>query len=142
VAEPGLPAGLVFHHLGYACSAIARERAAFELLGYQAEGSPFHDPTQGVNGCFFVGPGPRIELLENVEGSDTLTPWLGAGSKLYHLAYEVEGTLEAAMRVLQRERTRVIVQPVAAVAFGGRRICFVMFRQGLLVELIEAVSAT
>jgi hypothetical protein len=84
-----------------------------------------------------LGPGPRIELLENTEGSHTLTPWLDAGTKLYHMAYEIETTLEDALRWVQRERARVVVQPVPAVAFGGRYICFVMFRRGLLIELIE-----
>lgn len=139
MAEPNvtLPSGFVFHHLGYACAAIERERSVFETLGYAQEGPSFSDPIQGVNGCFLRGPGPRIELLENTEGSRTLTPWLDAGTKLYHMAYEVETTLELAITWLQRERARVVVQPVPAVAFGGRHICFVMFRHGLLIELIE-----
>lgn len=140
MAEPklALPAGFVFHHLGYACTSIARERSVFESLGYEQEGQAFSDPIQGVNGCFMLGPGPRIELLENTEGSRTLTPWLEAGTKLYHLAYEVETSLDEAVTcVVRRERARVVVQPVPAVAFGGRHICFVMFRQGLLIELIE-----
>lgn len=137
MVEVGVPPGFSFHHLGYACASIARERSAFELLGYQQEGGSFTDPIQAVNGCFMVGAGPRVELLENSEGSNTLTPWLDAGTKLYHLAYEVEATLDDALRWVKRERARVVVQPVPAVAFGGRYICFVMFRQGLLLELIE-----
>jgi methylmalonyl-CoA/ethylmalonyl-CoA epimerase len=31
------------------------------------------------------------------------------------------------------------VAPVAAVAFGGRHISFVMFRNGLMLEFIENV---
>jgi len=137
VADAALPQGFSFHHLGYACTSIARERSVFELLGYQQEGHAFSDPVQRVNGCFMVGAGPRIELLENSEGSNTLSPWLAAGTRLYHLAYEVESTLDEALRWVKQERARVVVQPVPAVAFGGRQICFVMFRQGLLIELIE-----
>ena len=85
MAEPGITLlpGLLFHHLGYACTSITRERTVFELLGYKQEGSDFSDPIQGVHGCFLVGPGPRIELLENTVGSRTLTPWLDAGTKLF-----------------------------------------------------------
>jgi methylmalonyl-CoA/ethylmalonyl-CoA epimerase len=137
VPELKIPPALAFHHLGYACTSIARERSAFELLGYKQEGSTFSDPIQAVNGCFMVGPGPRIELLENTEGSKTLTPWLDAGTKLYHLAYEIETTLDQALSFVLRERARVVVKPVPAVAFGGRQVCFVMFRHGLLLELIE-----
>lgn len=133
---PAVPACFTFHHLGYACASIAAERSVFELLGYQLEGSPFADPVQGVTGCFMVGSGPRIELLENLPGSHTLTPWLETGAKLYHMAYEVEGPLEDALPWIQRERARVLAPPTPAVAFAGRKVCFVMFRRGLLLELI------
>jgi methylmalonyl-CoA/ethylmalonyl-CoA epimerase len=137
---PHVPSCFTFHHIGYACTSIAAERSVFEMLGYQLEGSAFTDPTQGVAGCFMAGSGPRIELLENLPGSHTLTPWLETGAKLYHMAYEVEGSLEDALPWVRRERARVIMPPTPAVAFSGRWICFVMFRRGLLIELIGQPS--
>jgi len=131
-----LPEGYEFHHVGYATASLEKERPFFAFLGYRQEGEDFADPVQGVAGCFLVGPGPRIELLENLPGAETLTPWLNAGIKMYHFAYlvaDIEGALEWA----RSQRARVTVAPVAAVAFGGRRISFVMFRNGLMLEFIE-----
>jgi methylmalonyl-CoA/ethylmalonyl-CoA epimerase len=130
------PAGYEFHHIGYATASIDRELATFRLLGYRSEDRVFIDPLQGVRGLFLSGPGPRIELLESLPGSSTLTPWLSKGIRMYHLAYtvpEIAGAVEWA----RAQRARIIVEPVPAVAFGLRRISFAMFRNGLLLELIE-----
>lgn len=133
---PVLPDGHAFHHIGYATAAIGPERDLFEFLGYRQEGECFADPAQGVAGCFMCGPGPRIELLENLPGSATLTPWLTAGIKMYHFAYWVDDA-KAAIDWARESRAKVVVHPVPAVAFGGRRIAFVVFRNGLMLEFIE-----
>jgi methylmalonyl-CoA/ethylmalonyl-CoA epimerase len=133
---PPLPAGYEFHHLGYAAASIEKERDLFALLGYQQEGNIFADPMQGVAGCFLTSPGPRIELLENLPGFTTSTPWLDAGVKLYHFAYLVTD-LEVAMSWARTLRAKIAVAPVPSVAFHGRRISFVMLRNGLMLEFIE-----
>jgi methylmalonyl-CoA/ethylmalonyl-CoA epimerase len=136
VSQPELPANARFHHLGYACAALAKDQAQFEQLGYRLEGEPFADPIQGVAGVFLTGPGPRVELLENLPGSTTLDVWLAKGVKVYHFAYEVDD-LAAALAWARAQRAVVTVAPVPAVAFGGRPITFVMLRTGLMIEFIE-----
>ncbi len=125
-----------FHHIGYACRSIDKARAPFDGLGYRQEGDRFIDPIQGVAGCFLVGAGPRIELLENLEGSDTLTPWLDAGISMYHLAYQVD-RLEDGIDWARQRRGKLMAAPAPAVAFGGRPICFVMLPGRFLVEFIQ-----
>lgn len=134
-----VPRGFDFHHIGYACVSLEKERNFFDCLGFRQEGDVFVDETQGVKGCFLLGPGPRIELLENLPNSTTLTPWIKAGVKVYHFAYQVQD-LEKAVAWARGQRAKVIVEPIAAVAFGGRRICFTMFRNGLMIEFIESQS--
>ena len=131
-----LPEGYEFHHVGYATTSLAREREFFSFLGYVQEGEEFIDPIQGVAGCFMVGLGPRVELLENLPAAHTLEPWLAAGIKMYHFAYVVND-IDEALSWARNFRARVVVAPVPAVAFGGRRICFVMFRNGQMIEFIE-----
>lgn len=128
--------GQIFHHIGYATSSLVREREFFKNLGYVQEGLDFNDPEQGILGCFLKGPGPRVELLENLPGSDTLTPWLNTGIKMYHLAYQVED-LDKAIFWARSQRGIMTVAPVPAVAFEGRRICFFAFRQGPMLEFVE-----
>lgn len=136
MALPELPPGSAFHHLGYACAALAKERAQLEQMGYRLEGEVFADPTQGVAGLFLTGPGPRVELLENLSGSTTLTPWLDKGVKVYHFAYQVPDMAEA-LAWSRGQRAVTTVHPVPAVAFGGRRIAFVMLRNGFMLEFVE-----
>lgn len=133
---PAVPSGYEFHHVGYATASIERERALFEALGYVLEGEVFEDPVQGIKGCFLTGAGPRLELLENLPGASTLTPWIGAGIKMYHFAYWVDN-IDAAIEWARGNRGKVTVSPVGAIAFGGRRISFVIFRNGFMLEFIE-----
>jgi methylmalonyl-CoA/ethylmalonyl-CoA epimerase len=141
VTEPlsdllSLPAGYDFHHLGYATVSIEKERNSFAVLGYRQEGDEFVDPIQGVAGCFLSGPGPRIELLENLPGATTLTSWLNAGVKIYHFAYMV-ANLTDAINWARSLRAKVTLSPVPSVAFGQRYISFVMFRNRIMLEFIE-----
>lgn len=131
-----LPHGTAFHHIGYATASIDLDIEFFGRVGYNQEGVRFSDHVQGVAGCFLVGAGPRIELLENLPGSDTLTPWLQNSSKMYHIAYEVSN-LDGAIAWAREQRGVMTVSPVPAVAFGGRKICFFLFRRGPMIEFIE-----
>lgn len=132
-----LPEGTLFHHLGYATRGVEAELPMFESLGYVREGDSFSDPIQGISGCFIAGAGPRIELLENLPGSETLTPWLDKGVRIYHMAYVAAAFMQA-IEWAKLNRAKLIVPPTPSVAFNGRNICFVMFRNGVLLEFIEA----
>jgi methylmalonyl-CoA/ethylmalonyl-CoA epimerase len=138
-AEALLPAEASFHHIGVACRDLDREQEGLATLGYQPAGARFVDQTQGIAGVFLEGSGPRLELLAPLPGRDVLDPWLH-GAKMYHLAYEVDD-LDGALVAAGRVRARQVSRPVPAVAFEGRRICFVMLRTMFLLELIEAPPA-
>lgn len=127
---------LAFHHIGIACRSVDREAAAYTVAGYAAEGDDFVDPIQGIQGRFLGGAGPRLELLTPTPGSDVLDPWLAKGVKMYHLGFEAVD-FESEIERLQGERAKIVRPPVPAVAFGGRRICFLMMPNLALLELIE-----
>lgn len=130
-----LPLGS-FHHIGVACLNLDREAERFAVLGYRAEAPDFEDPIQGVRGRFLVGAGPRMELLVSTKPGGVLAPWLKTGQKMYHLAYEVDD-IEHARAQLLASGAKTTVEPVPAVAFGGRKISFLLLPNLLLVELIE-----
>jgi methylmalonyl-CoA/ethylmalonyl-CoA epimerase len=129
-------AGLQFHHIGIACRDIDAELRALAMVGYELEGERFSDPLQKIQGCFLVGPGPRVELLTPMDDSSPIISWLEKGVKMYHQAYEVE-SIEQAIATLAAQRAVVLSRAKPAVAFGGRKIVFLMFPNCLLVELIE-----
>lgn len=137
--SPSTPASWKFHHLGVACRNIEREAAAWSGLGYCQEGEGFIDETQGIKGVFLHGVGPRLELLEDLPGRQTITPWVEKGVKIYHMAFEVK-VIEKEIDELVQKRARLVVPPVPASAFDNRRICFVMLKNLALVELIEDVT--
>jgi methylmalonyl-CoA/ethylmalonyl-CoA epimerase len=89
-----------------------------------------------VSGRFLAGGGPRLELLIPLTSEGHLTPWLKSGVKLYHWAHETSD-FEVELGRLRGEGAKVVVAPVPAVAFGGRRIAFLMLPNMLLTELIE-----
>jgi len=128
---------LNFHHIGYACKDLDREQQALSLLGYVQESDDFDDPLQHIKGRFLTGPGPRIELLVQYEGTTVLEPWLMKGVKMYHLAYEVP-ELEKHISLLQEAGGKITVPAAPAVAFAGREICFIMLPSMQLVELIQS----
>lgn len=131
---------LSFHHIGVACRDLQVEIERLAPLGYVLEGSFFVDETQGVEGAFLVGGGPRLEVLRPLRGHGVLSPWLKAGTKLYHLAYTAGDQLQEEASALRRQGAKVVVSPVAATAFGGAEICFLIMPNMLLVELI-AINA-
>lgn len=55
---------------------------------------------------------------------------------MYHLAYLVDRISEA-VAFLSGQGAKLIVPPIPATAFAGRKIAFVMLPNLLLVELIE-----
>lgn len=129
--------GLEFHHIGVACRDLDREAAAFAGLGYGQEGEDFEDPLQGIKGRFLTGAGPRIELV--MPASDVpgvLTNLLAQGHKMYHLAFTTND-LKLSLEQAAAQRAKLVVEPVPAIAFGGRKIAFLFLRNMLLLELIE-----
>lgn len=127
----------IFHHIGVACRRIEDEGAGVAAIGYTAEGPPVEDPIQQVRVQFFVGTGPRIELIEPTGTGSPVSGILKRGTKFYHLAYEVDG-LERAIELLAGRGFRAVGRAAPAAAFGMRRIVFVMSASGLLTELIES----
>ena len=135
LADPDLE----FHHVGVACTDIHAEAARLAPLGYAIEGRPFVDERQGVRGMFLGGQSPRLELLESLGCTDVglLSPWLKEDTKLYHLAYLTRNLAQAIERI-RAARAKLVVEPVPAVAFGGRDIAFLMLPNRILIELVEA----
>jgi methylmalonyl-CoA/ethylmalonyl-CoA epimerase len=124
-----------FHHIGVACHDLEAETRWFAALGYHPEGHDFTDPVQGISGRFLIGGGPRLELLTPLSQNGVLAPWLKSGVKLYHLAYE-SPNIDADLARLRAEGAKVVVAPIPAVAYAGRKIAFLVLRNSLLMELI------
>ena len=127
---------MTFDHMGYATHSIPTSIGMFEHLGYEISGPTFEDHAQGIKGVFLAGGGPRIELLENMPNSQTLNCWLTEGPRFYHMAYTVDD-INIAAPFAKKYRGKIVKQQMKSIAFSGRHICFIMFRNKFLMELIE-----
>ena len=125
-----------FHHIGFATKSIKQESKFFECLGYRQENNIFIDKDQGIRGCFMIGNGPRIELLENLPDSKILDSWLKKRIGMYHSAYFVNN-MELAISQAEAIGGITVREPQASVAFEGRKIAFIMFSNNLLIEFID-----
>ncbi len=127
-----------FHHIGVATREIETEKKFFEMLGYVVEGEYFVDELQGIRGVFMTTKNqPRLELLENLPASKTLDLWLGKGIKFYHFAYFVDD-IDSKIHLYTKKFSGKLISPKKpSVAFGLKNICFIMFANGLIIELIE-----
>lgn len=126
-----------FHHIGYATRAFEDRVIFLESIGYKVEGPPFEDPSLGVIGCFLTGAGPRIELLSNLGDSKVLNPWLEQGDRMYHFGYKVSD-FEHSIVALKELGAVSVVPPTRAVAFGHKKVSFLIFRNKFLYEVIES----
>jgi len=127
---------LRFHHLGVACRDLDQEERGWLSLGYKRESDDFVDPIQQVRGRFLVGNGPRLELLAEYGPTSPIPKFLSKGIKIYHTAYEVEH-FDRAIETMRSKRFKLMSDPARSVAFGGRRIAFLMQSTLNLVEIIE-----
>jgi methylmalonyl-CoA/ethylmalonyl-CoA epimerase len=128
---------LTFHHIGVACRRIADDAQQWTALGYVAETATFEDPLQGIRGQFIVGPGPRLELIEDLPDHHSVAPWIKRATKFYHLGFLCPD-LESAIGLLESKMARVVRDPQPSVFFGDSRIVFLLMTDGSLIELIES----
>ena len=124
---------MIFHHTGIAVESIDKATKIFELEGYSISSKLIVDEAQGVRVQFMEGPGPRIELVENLEGSNTITPWLSRGPRPYHHAYMVEDIENHEIL-----GARQVSGLKSAPAFQFRRVTFWLTPGNWLIEIIEA----
>lgn len=125
-----------FHHIGVATTNINKEFETFKMIGYSKESDIFEDNLQGIKGMFIVAEGhPRLELLENLNGCNTLNYWIANKNKMYHFAYYVDN-IEKVIEIFKRNRFKII-SPLKTSVYFHKRICFLMLPNTYIIELIE-----
>ncbi|HTS12545.1 MAG TPA: VOC family protein [Candidatus Limnocylindrales bacterium] len=101
-----------------------------------------HDPLQRVK-VSFIGGGnsssPLVELVEPAGPNSPVDKFLQRGGGLHHLCYEVD-RLEEQLSFSRSVGEVIVKPPLPAVAFEGRRIAWVVTKDKLLLEFLEAAS--
>jgi len=129
------------HHVGFVFRSIEGEIEGFAKSIFASwDKRIFHDPLQKVRVTFLQTlnkTDAMIELVEPAAEDSPVQQFLKKGGGLHHLCYEV-ADLESYIRKMQGAGAILMKAPLPAVAFGNRRIAWVLTRQGLLVELLES----
>jgi methylmalonyl-CoA/ethylmalonyl-CoA epimerase len=129
---------LSLHHVGYAVKKIEPITLAYvSRFGYDTSTPVIHDPLQTAFVQFLKLPGDRI-YLEFVapDGPESKLANAAKRAGLNHLCYTA-GPLEVAIPQLEESGMRLISELKPGVAFGGRRICWVIGEDLLPIELVE-----
>lgn len=125
-------------HIGYAVKRIERAITAFQILGFEFE--PVIDDTdRNVKLAFGNKDGLRIELvapLDKKQDSPVDQYLSNAVGTPYHICYESDN-LDAEISELKAKGYKVVIEPRPAVAFGGRRVVFMMNIGFGLMEIVE-----
>jgi len=133
VTEPAL------HHVGYVVSSIA-----LSIDGWRSAVSPvsvspaFDDIIQGARVIFLDLPAPavKLELIEPLGPQSPVAAFERKGGGLHHLCFEVDD-LDQQISKMKAFKAMLIRHPQPAIAFGGRRIAWMITREKLLVEYLE-----
>jgi methylmalonyl-CoA/ethylmalonyl-CoA epimerase len=137
------PTPLALHHVGYVVPDIAAAAPAFATsLAASWDGCVYADPHQKVKVTFLTTrPGDaQIELVEPAGDDSPVRAFLREkGGGLHHVCYEVPD-LEEALDEMKSRGALLARRPKPAVAFRGRRIAWVLTREKLLIEFLEARS--
>jgi methylmalonyl-CoA/ethylmalonyl-CoA epimerase len=106
-------------------------------LGLTVDTPIFYDPIQKVRIQFWSDRhGGRLELIEAASEDSPVKRALEKGRGLNHLCYEVDD-VDARVQEAVHRGAILTSQIVPAVAFGGRRIAFLYFRELGLIEFVE-----
>lgn len=129
------------HHVGFVVERIEESIAEFaRTLGAQCDSEIFTDPIQKVKVAFLATAAgdAQIELVQaNADDSPVSRFLAKSGPGLHHLCYEVED-IEETLTQMRTNGALIAKPPRPAVAFGGRRIAWVLTKERLLVEVLEA----
>jgi methylmalonyl-CoA/ethylmalonyl-CoA epimerase len=131
--------GLRLHHVGYATKSIDSIAKIYaERFGYDISTPVIRDPLQTALVQFLRLPGDQ-SYLEFVapDGPDSkLTSTTSRRGGLNHLCFTA-GPLEKTISELEANGMMLISPPQFALAFAGRRICWLVGEDPLPVELVE-----
>lgn len=125
-------------HIGYAVKKIDKAMRSFQSLGYEF-GELIEDYDRNILIAFGSRDGYRIELVQPLDKKkeSPVDAYLSKiGPTAYHICY-VSDAFEEDIEKLMGEGFRVVIEPMKAIAFGGKRVIFMMNLGIGLMEIVE-----
>lgn len=129
---------MIIDHIGYAVKKIDKAIKSFETLGY-VFGDSVKDYDRNILISFGHKDGYRIELVQPLDKKkeSPVNAYLSkVGPTPYHICY-VSESFDEDIEHLKKQGFKVIIEPTKAVAFGGKRVVFLMNIGLGLMEIVE-----
>lgn len=130
---------LNIHHTGVAVRDLAAAAEKYiAYFGYRKRTGIIHDPIQEAYVQFLHLPGDSgyLEVVQPDRPEAKLSQVVAKGGGLHHICYSV-ADIETACNELSARGMYVIASPAPAVAFGNRRIAWLIGKNVCLTELVE-----
>jgi methylmalonyl-CoA/ethylmalonyl-CoA epimerase len=133
------------HHVGFVLADIEAGIAGFvKSLAARWEGRIYEDPYQQVKVTFLttrVGDA-QIELVAPIGDTSPVAQFLHkTGGGMHHVCFEVADLAES-MTELRKRGAIIAKRPKPAVAFGGRKIAWILTAEKMLIELLQQNERT
>ena len=125
-----------FHHIGYLTSNINLTIKDFKSIGYKKKKSLIVDNNLKVKIQFLINGNNIIELIKPHNKNHGLLSLLKKKQYAYHFAYKVENLDKSLISL--KKRFKIIVNPVPAKAFGGKKVAFLKMKNDFIIELIQS----
>lgn len=125
-------------HIGYAVKKMDQALESFRKLGFSF-GQIIDDTDRNIRIVFGEKESYRIELvcpLNKDKESPVDTYLSNVGATPYHICYQSEN-LDTKIEELQKNGFKVIIPPAEAVAFGRKKVVFMMTVGMGLLEIVE-----
>ncbi len=125
------------HHIGYLVKNIQKSIEMFLSMDYRVEREIVFDEYRGIDICFMVKDGYRVELVSPKIPDSVVTKLRKKiGNSPYHICYEVDD-IEEKVTFLVNKKFVVWEEPHEAIACDGRKVVFLIHGQIGMIELIQ-----
>ena len=129
---------MVIDHIGYAVKNIERAKNSFEELGFHFD-RIIDDTDRNVRIVFGQNSSYRVEIvapMDRTKESPVDSYLKKTGPAPYHICY-CSDNLESDIEVLRSKGFRTVIEPKEAIAFGGKKVVFMISLSLGLIELVE-----
>jgi methylmalonyl-CoA/ethylmalonyl-CoA epimerase len=128
---------LQFHHIGYAVRDISATAGYYTGAGWVMS-EIYCDKIQNTKIAFLSkNTFPLIELVAPIDENSPIVNTLDKmGVTPYHICYEVDD-IEQTVTVLKKQHFLPLFNPVEAIAFKNRKICYLYNQHVGLIELLN-----
>lgn len=125
-----------FHHIGYLTNNLDKTTNYFKKLKYKKVKKLIFDRNLKVKIQFLKNGNNTIELIKPNINNYGLINILKQKNYAYHFAYKVKDLNKALFQL--KKNFKLIVNPIPAKAFQGKKVAFLSMPDGFIIELIQS----